>query len=139
MSGTDDPEPDEAPQVDDSDFVENRVPGTLSGKPADNTRVALGSSLQPAAPDIPIRRGRVLNPKRHTRALNSLRHELTVIVIVIIFLLALALMLLVAFIKEPETQAAIREIGTLVFPPLVTLAGTSFAWFFATKDREPKE
>ena len=114
-----------APQ--DQDLTEDLTPATLTG-----------TSAKPGEPVDPKSKSgaEVLKRKKGTKPLNRLRHTLTVIVIVAIFLLALILMLLVAFNKEPETQAALREVGTLILPPMLTLAGTSFAWFFAKKGKD---
>jgi len=101
----------------DSMFVEDKPPAPLI-VPAPSIKtpdIKLGD-------DIEVK----LNNQRHNLASHLLWG-----------LLVISAGLIVAVILVPsDRQADLREMATLIFPTLVTLAGTSFAWFYATRNRD---
>ena len=80
----------------------------------------------------------VVSKRRRTsrsRSLNDRRYHITVMLIGVVAVLAaggLAFLL----IRPDSPNDTLREYLAITFGPLVTLLGTSFAWFFASSERE---
>jgi hypothetical protein len=58
------------------------------------------------------------------------RFKLAVALLATVSILAIGLVLAVMFTGETRLES-IRSIAAIIFGPLVTLLGTSFAWYFA--------
>jgi hypothetical protein len=75
-------------------------------------------------------------PKGFT--LNDRRFQLTAGLMVLVGVLSIGMFALVAFLPADRANV-IKDLIPVIFGPLVTLVGTSFAWFFATTDREDRK
>lgn len=110
--------------ADDGDLTEEAPPAPLD------------TPGQGPARELPPPDRRFISVKK-SRPLDHLRHSLARMLIVVLALIALSLIAAATF-GPSESKEAVQAIATLVFPSLVTLAGTSFAWFYA-QERKKKD
>lgn len=89
------------------------------------------SSLEGAKPE-PARSSSPVVPKSWSR------HQLARGLLILLAALGLALIVAVALAPE-RNQGDLRELAAILYPPLVTLAGTSFAFFYGSSRRDEKD
>ncbi|KZM68518.1 hypothetical protein IU494_30385 [Nocardia terpenica] len=101
--------PGDTPDADDSAISDDSAPGGLGG---------------------------IIRKARRSRSLHEQRFTLAVVLLVVVA--AAAGYLLWASVWAPgDHLESVRETGAVVFGPLVTLLGTSFAWYYATRKNDP--
>lgn len=102
--------------------------------PEPPTEVIVGEIVEDKVP-LPLEAG--LQPRLGNKAsLPEHRFKLAVALLATVSILAIGLVVAVMFTGESRLES-IRSIAGIIFGPLVTLLGTSFAWYFAkTSDSE---
>ena len=92
----------------------------------------------PSALQAPVKgTSPVVSKRRRLGDLNNHRMRLANQLLWILGIIAVLLIFCVTF-GPSRNESDIREVAAIIFPPLLTLAGTSFAWFYATRDRDDK-
>lgn len=86
----------------------------------------------PIDEDLTPRPGVEVGQKSSTD-LHDQRFRLALILLRIVAAATVGLIIAAAFVHGDQLEA-VKSIASIVFGPLVTLLGTSFAWYFANKD-----
>jgi len=103
--------------------------------------LAVTAEPKPLEENVPphgLQGGAVVSKRRRSsrsRSLNDRRYHITVLLIGVVAALAAGGLVFLA-IRPDSSNDTVREYLAITFGPLVTLLGTSFAWFFASSERE---
>lgn len=97
-------------------------------EPADFQEDYEPGSLTAAAGEYPV-----VRPSQRSRWLLNYRAYLAGLLLTMLLILSVLLLCFATF-GPTRSQGSVRAVAIIIFPPLTTLAGTAFAWFFASKD-----
>jgi hypothetical protein len=123
-------DPDESNAIDEAEPPQSLKNSGLQPAPESN-------AIDEAEPPQSLK-NKVLQPRWRTKSLHEQRFDLARMLLYVVGGLAAAL--LVACVAVPvDRLEAIQSLAPVIFGPLVTLFGTSVAWYYATDKSEKSD